>query len=247
MKKLILVFVVYIVFSIQPIFANQQDSLLEKIQRLEKNESLIEKIYEFRHSELKQEFTTAKEELKDENSTNRLLLVVFGSLSVAVIIAAIYEGKKFIDEKVKEQLSKLLDTEKEKIERIIDNHDEETQIKKRSNILVVSKREITPDFMKFFRKLDFKKIEYKMVSEVTDNSYRKKFDLILINNEDESFTTKEQIEELMTENQDQVYFVLSDKFIKFDDRSRIGTANSRITMYHQLMSTLKYQLILQKT
>lgn len=239
MKKLIFVFAFIITVSSQSIKASNADSTLEsRIERLEKSESLTDKIYELRH-----------EELIKQNWIYIGIIALFGTLSVGGVVVIYYQLIKYTNRKIKEKIENIIETQTAKIVKIIKNHDEEAQIKQNSKILVIFKNNINLEFKTFMKKLEFKNVSYNIESQAKTMDTNK-FDLIFFNNEDSTFTNKE-IESFITpDNADQVYFILTPSNARIDlekkHDKRVNRANSVISMYNNLMSTLIYQKILSK-
>lgn len=242
-KHFILVFFILHTYDLYSQVSKQDSALSQRIEIIEKTQESTKLLYEAKTEQLKLDYEKFKNDLQDQTSFNKVLGLIFGSVTIVGLIIgwfSVYnKAKSYADDKVKNTIDNLLLIEKGKIINIVNSHDEEYQLKQNSNILVVSSKVQELEFEDFFNKIGFKNVEYN-VSEARISDTLK-YDMVFFNNEDEYFDD-DKISKYYEKDSNQVYFVLGPK--KIEMKKRMNCSNSKISMYNNLMSTLKYQKLI---
>ncbi|MGZ3754329.1 MAG: NARF domain-containing protein [Mucilaginibacter sp.] len=150
--------------------------------------------------------------------------------------AAITKARKFVVDKIET----IVEGKREEIIRLIETEAFDTKLRNNKELLVISGDEETQESLKkFMVKLKFKNVKYRIAggfNEIPEH------DLMIFNSPDGNLT-QEAITDLMnrTEDEDTCYVAYTTKQLNRDPR--LNFSNSRFTLYHSILSTLKFSEI----
>jgi RNAse (barnase) inhibitor barstar len=246
LKRNILIFLLALIQL--PAFGKDKkyDALEQRVTILEDYRNNLDQLYEIMAEKLTDTIEKSTEEkIKDIEETKRILswLLYLGvpvSLLawVGVYILAIRKSKKIILEKIEA----IVEHKREEIIKLIETQEFDSKLKKTKDIVVLSANEAANDEIKLvFSKLKFSKVKFRIVNEyieVVDS------DLIVFNNYDDSFS-QTVIDEYLDNLLDEDLCFVAYTTRKLKPNSRINFSNSPFTLYHSILSTLKYSEILK--
>lgn len=243
---------------------NHVDKLLnEKIDGSEK--VLNEKINKVEESltDTTEELNKSKEQVdsnkdKSMENENRINVIVLGAsflglTSVLILVSLFVYTKREVDKRLK----KLLDEKNNSLENAVNSYSEESLIRKETKVLVFNEtgnNDLRDVLGKFFehRNLNYKNfIEINQVIREVENNIDliKNNDVIIFGykvEEVEDITNK--IEEIIKDRLPDktmlyFYYAPNKKIIKYQklDDVLVNTANSKVTIYTNLMNLLKYK------
>ncbi|WP_338790699.1 NARF domain-containing protein [Bernardetia sp. MNP-M8] len=153
-----------------------------------------------------------------------------------------------IENEIIETLAKVANTSKEEMKAIIENQREEFQLINRAKIVALVKVGKDAGFISdFFDKYDFNK---NNILILTEEEYKERkteadtYDTLLINNENNSFSSdKAIIEEYIKNAKNKVCFYFG--ALRVDaDSEKSNFASTRTTLYIQLLALLRYKKLM---
>ena len=153
-----------------------------------------------------------------------------------------------VENEVIETLAKVANTSKEEMEAIITEQREEFQLVSKAKIIALVKTGKDVSFIdKFFKNNDF---DEKNILILTEKEYNERkaeadeYDILLINNENNSFSEdKEVIEEYITNAKNKAFFYFGRLQVK-SDSERSNYASTRTTLYIQLLALLRHKKLM---
>lgn len=222
--------------------------IIKRIEILEESKSNFEGRYQLYAEKLKNEVDQRIEdktaELNDANKTLKYILFLGVPATLLSIIGAYYlainTAKKFVIKKIED----IVEHKREEIIRLIETQEFDTRLKKTKKLLVLSPDEESQNKIKpFFVKVKFQHVIYRVV---TTHAELPEHDLIIFN--DFSSPFEQNIIDIYLNNaeEDEVSFVaFTQRQLRRDNR--MNFSNSKFTLYHSILSTLKYAEILKLT
>lgn len=226
----------------------KNDPLEQRVIKLEDYQNNLDKLYEINAASLKKDIEAAtKEQVKDIEDTKRTLswLLYFGlPLTIVsllgVYFSAIRKARKIILEKIED----IVEHKREEIIKVIESQEFDSKLKRTKSIVVLSTSETANDeIKKVLSKLKFSKLKFRIVSEYVEVD---DYDLIIFNDYDGSFS-QAVIDDYLTNLSDEDLCFVAYTTKSLTRNSRINFSNSQFTLYHSILSTLKYSEILKIT
>jgi len=223
-------------------------SLSLRIKNLEEYRENLEKIYQLRSEELNktinEKIDAKTKEVTEANKTLSLFLLIgipatLGGL-VIVYFGATMKAKKMMIEKIE----KIVEHKREEIIRLIETQEFDTKLRRTKKLMVLSPTEEAQESIKpFFSKVKFENVNFRIVSAYQDFS---EYDLIVFNDHNSPFD-EDIIQEYLNnaKNEDTTFVAYTSRQLKRDHR--MNFSNNRFTLYHSILSTLKYAEILKLT
>lgn len=222
------------------------DSLGKRISNLEDYKANIEQLYNINSEKLTKHIDEKMaEKVKDIEEAKRLLnwILILGSLATIVGLPAVYfSAIKKTRKIILERIENIVEHKREDFIRLIETQEFDTKLKNTKKLLVLSANEETNNRIKeTFTKLRFKEVNFRVVDKYIEYT---NYDLIIFNDADGSFR-QEIITEYVhnTPNEDISFVVYTIK--NLNRHPRINFSNSAFTLYHSILSTLKYTEILK--
>lgn len=236
--------ILFLFFCLTPIrsFAGDSIETRSRIEALEKNEENIRLLYESRTEKLQLDYQKHKNDLEDASYLNTIIILIFGSLSIVGIVigyfSVYFKAKKYANEKIIDSVEKIITEKKEKIIKLIKSIDEEYKLKTESKIIVISSDKGNEDFLKlFFSKNEFTKVDFLKTQDVSNHE---NYDMIFFNNEEGDLGQSEI--DKYTQAGNQVFLTFSKS--RIDACENMNCSNSRITLYSNVINTLRYHKVL---
>ena len=224
-----------------------QDSLnflYQKMGGLDEERKLLQKEYDIYKASLEYDYKVAKDEINDKLEIIAWIIAIIGIPGILIIYySATTYAKKQAKKQIDIELKKIFNEEKEKLIRLIQTYSEESQLKQKK-ILILSSLNSNDDFLHFFfKELGFKNYEFKKLDayQFIDQN----FDLIFINNEDDSFNRS--ILNEFQENYPKVVFFYFGS-LRIEDtiaKNKTGSASFRTQIYSNLINVLRYHKLLE--
>ncbi|MCP4351109.1 MAG: hypothetical protein GY795_37060 [Desulfobacterales bacterium] len=172
---------------------------------------------------------------------------------IIVICLTIYKIYTMIpelaEEKAKEKFEKLFgeefekffDEKEDKIKKLIELHDNELQLKKNKYILILSHADSDDTFVRdFFKHMEFNNVSFETIGS---EEYRNN-DLILFNNEDNKLEEEKLADYVRKIPNSAICFYFGKRIQNIELHNRLLFANSRVNLYGNIISALKYQTLL---
>ncbi|CAN0218287.1 unnamed protein product, partial [Chrysoparadoxa australica] len=188
-------------------------------------------------------FKKARNELNDEYTLLKTILLIFGSVSVIGFIVGyitlLQRAQKIAEKKIEAKLEDFFNDKKERFKELVNQQLDEIKIKRESSILVFSKDKTEENFLKsFLKEMDFKKVSFTTDYE---SAVFSDLDLILINDESDSFE-QQYLNDLPENIHDSsiLFFYFGTKRLTID-KNHLSVANFRSQLYGNLINGLKYQ------
>lgn len=240
MKKLNLI-LIYLFFPI--LIFSKNDSL--ELINLNKRISYLEEYKENIEKTAKIDYDNSiKEFKKDTEETSNSLFWMLGALLVAAIGALginLYNQfwglNKKIEKKITDKIETIIEQKREDIISIIKDEEYERKLKATKKILVISSSRQAEDQIKnTFMKMNFKNPIFRVKDNIQNfpendiivfNNINGELDQIYINN------TVMQIDD-----EEKCYIGYTTQNLERHDQ--FNFANSRFTLYHQILNTLKF-------
>ena len=228
------------------ILEGQKDDLKELINDKLK---IVEDDFKNKSNSLDTEFQKFKNKMEHDYNSLEILTWIFGPLIVITLIILyirlLKRAEQIAEQKIKEKFDSLIEKKESRIIDIIKRHDKELQLKKHSNILVLTPAGSDDSSLeKFFEKMEFKTPDFKSPDQLPN---LKKYHLVLFNNENEKF--KEGIiPGLVKKSKGILFFYFGPP--KKDSRDiqnekNVAFANYGAQLYGNLINALRYQAVLK--
>lgn len=236
--------------------AQPNDKTLSELEeKIKKYDEIISK-YDNKSEEIRNDLYNNKKEILDKFETlrtqwsnekieinnkksemDRNLKILIGVAS-ALGISSFFVAKGIIDKQMAKGVEKYIKRNADKLKGLIDKQDKEDELRKDKKILVLSEneeeekeiKEILSDFDGAVFKSIYKKPNFK------------KYDVIFFNNIKGSIKQEKMIG-IINENKKLYYFYYNttrDNLEKYGD-ANVTFANTKITIYVNLLTLLKYQ------
>jgi len=261
-KFFIIFLLLFLCLSIIPTIAQKNDSLEELHKRVESLErerdfwknnyndqkERIKEQFDLKSKSLDNKFIELKNKLKDDYNYLKILLLIFGPVTVLGIIFTAYKMWKRVEEiaeeKIREKFDKIFNEKKNQFEKMIENQNEEFQLKEKKSILIISKNEEDESFIEdFFKKMGFKKVEHQSLSKVNK---LEKYDLLFLNNEQKNIDSTDILKLKDKTKSNTLFFYFGPNYIDREEfEHRINFSNSRVQLYGNLINSLRYQSLLK--
>jgi len=222
------------------------NSLSTRVKVLENNWSAVHEEYNLNiaklDSSIDDKISNRVSEINDAKRQLDLLTYFGLPITIASIIGlyflALKKAKKFVVDKIEN----IVEHKREEIINLIETQEYDSRLRKNKKLLVLSPDEDSQEKIKLFiDKLKFNNVKYRPIDK-----YQKfeDYDLIIFNDHYTSFN-QDLITEFITNiEEEHINFVAYTKN-KLAPNHRLNFSNSPFTLYHSILSTLKYGEILK--
>jgi len=213
-------------------------TLETKVQLIEDYKANIEQF-------AKVEFEKYKSELKGkidndyENVRNLLALILL--IGVPTTLYGLYEMlwgvKKKVSKAIEDKIETIVELKREDIIKLINNQASDRQIKENMKILILSETEEAQEVIRnTTSNMGFKNLIFRLANSTV---VLPENDLIIINNIDGEFS-QVKINEIVNNDTDEDTFIVAYTSKQIDRNPRMNFANSKFTLYHSILTTLRY-------
>ncbi|OJW17275.1 NARF domain-containing protein [Mucilaginibacter sp. 44-25] len=213
----------------------------KRVQQLENYKSNIDNVSKVQSENLKKyvddEIKKGMDKVDDAKTMITWVLFLGLPATITAIIlaylSAIKRAKKFVIDKIET----IVEGKREEIIRLIETEAFDTKLRNLKQLLVISGDEESEESLKkFMTKLKFKNVKYRRAGSFENIP---EHDLMIFNTPDGNLT-QETIDQFMrnTEDEDTCYVAYTTKQLNRDPR--LNFSNSRYTLYHSILSTLKF-------
>ncbi|MGN6638025.1 MAG: NARF domain-containing protein [Mucilaginibacter sp.] len=217
------------------------DSLEARIKNLEEYKANIDNVSTANNENLKKyvddEIKKGLDQVDDAKKMITWILFLGLPVTVGSIIVAYYSATKKAKKFVIDKIETIVEGKREEIIRLIETETFDTKLRNTKKLLIISgDQESEESLKKFMAKLKFKNVVYRIVGSFENVP---EHDLMIFNTPDGNLS-QETINEFMaqTDDEDICYVAYTTKNLTRD--SRLNFSNSRYTLYHNILSTLKY-------
>ncbi|MEJ8802813.1 NARF domain-containing protein [Pontibacter sp. H249] len=234
---------------VQQLETYNQDIIQKKVDNLEKEVHL--KLQE-KQQEIDVQLTEKKNEIDDKLTLLNTIAIIGGlllTLGVGGLIYQFFWGMKKLAEKtLREKLQTYLFENTQSMMELVNNHRIESKVKKEKLVRVVSGSDDETELMRTL----LKRMGFKNVECTTVNIYIPfpPSDLLIFCNIRKSLDTTTIVSYLEESNADDVFVYYGGRLDLPQDKShfseKLNYANSRFTVYHQIINTLIFKDILQE-
>ena len=219
---------------------------------LEKQSELLKLDYDSKIKEFETRFGSFKLEVEQENSFISWLLIALAIGVVGFFLYSFSYFKKFIKDQAELQASKMVEKKvativqdkREQLISLIRSQEVETRLKNNSKLLVLAETEEDGDYLvNFFEQAGIHNIDFRYSDEFQEIS--KTYDLIIF--DDHRGTNlrhplfREYIDRLSDTNMLYIFF---GKYFEVEKREMVNYANSKFTLYNQIINSLKFKSLL---
>jgi hypothetical protein len=228
---------------------NNKIEILEgQKENLNKQSQLLEKDFEIKKKNLDSRFLENKIEIDKDLSGVRNLLYTLGIGVLGLLLGYWFYFRNFINKKAEEIsenkindiVSNIVEVNKDKILNLIKGQDLELIVKEKSHLLVITESINDKKFLSSF----FEEVNIKNVTYVIGNEYiepTSDIDLVIFDDHRVTKINHNLFNEYIdkSENDKLLFIFFGDRFNAVD-RERVNFANSKFTLYNQIMNSLKY-------
>jgi hypothetical protein len=217
------------------------DSLVSRVKNLEDYERNIEKLYQINAEKLNKHVDEKVDEsLKEiEESKKILALLLYLGIPATVIslliayFGAISKSKKIMVEKIE----KIIEHKKEEIIAIIETQEFDTKLKKEKKLIVISQTSESQEMIKnLISRFQFRNVTYTILANYQP---LEEFDLLIFDNLEQA-----EIDQYVADNTDACFVAYTKKRLE-NRNDRLNFSNSAFTLYHNILSSLKYSTIIK--
>lgn len=258
MKIYYFIILVLLPISAFPNEASKVNELAERIEFLETyNKTILNKQFEVQSVELSnkvsEELKHAKDEINDQYTAIKIASWVCGiliSIGVGTVIYQLGFGiKNRVEKSINQKLNDHIAENSQAIIDIITSQKTENLIRKNKSVTVLSNNEQNNEYIiALLRNMGF-----EQVHQIVINRFFKftKADLYIFSDKDNSLSEM-QIKECIEKSQDDtnfIYFGTRRLNIPLQDSyaERLNFANTKYTLYHQIINTLSFKEVLKNS
>lgn len=236
------IFISSISFSQKP----KLDTLETRITTLENYKDNIEQLYTINAEKLKKHVDdNVEKKVEDIDEAKKILkwLLFLGIPGTILGLLAVYFGAvKRAKKIIVERIETIVEHKRDDLIKLIETQEYDTKIKNTKKLLVLSPNDQANEKIKAtFSKLKFKSVNFRVVTQyVAFNDY----DLVIFNDSDGSFS-QAVIDDYISNTPDEDISFVAYTIKNLTRNPRINFSNSPFTLYHSILSTLKYTEILK--
>lgn len=176
------------------------------------------------------------------------IALAIGGFALVSLFGFWLKAKKLAEKKIEEKFETIFNEKKHLLLRIIDSHDKETELKKKSSILILESKQSNTDFLEnFFSKLGFNNTLLKKVSDYEPIDEKINYDLLFLFREDSNYPLEDTLckKYIDASRSDSIVFIFGGKQLDITNiKSRSSSATFWSQIYGNLISALKYQEII---
>jgi hypothetical protein len=245
-KKLILCTLGIVFFT--EVFAQNKpiDSLKARVTVLENYKTNIEQLYTINAEKLNKHVNdTVDKKVEDIDEAKRILkwLLLIGVPATILGLLTVYFGAvKKARKIIVERIETIVEHKREDLIKLIETQEFDTKLKNTKKLLVLSANDAANEKVKeTFSKLRFKTVNFRVVTQYTAFA---DYDLIIFNDFDGLFS-QAVIDDYIANIPDEDVSFVAFTTKNLTRNPRINFSNSPFTLYHSILSTLKYTEILK--
>lgn len=254
-KPLSILAIAVLGISASPSLAQNQQTvqkLEQRVQQLEAKNDLLEKKLELKEIALDTAYALRarafEAELKEKSKWILRFSAIIAFVGLGGLIGFFFWVKEMAQKAAGEKFDKFFDEQKSRVLKLIDDKNEEVQLKKNKAILVLTPAGGSDSFLQtFFLKMGFKSPTYQSFPVQAGFDFSK-FDLVLFNNDSPQGFSKEKTEIVETVKRfppEILCFYFGSGRVEVDD-TKLGSANFRSQLYGNLINALRYQDLLNR-
>ncbi len=228
---------------------NDRIEILEgQKENLNKQSDLLKEDFEIKKKDIDTRFSENKIGIDKELSGIRNLLYTLGIGVLGLLLGYWFYFRSFIKKKAEEVaetkintiITKVVEVNKDKIVELIKSQNLELKVKEKSNIQVITESEEDIEYLaSFFKEVNIPNVTYRLSKEYEKPSSN--VDLIIFDDHRVTKLNHDLFNEYIqkSNNENMLFIFFGDRFNAVD-RERVNFANSRFTLYNQIMNSLKY-------
>lgn len=240
---IVLITVTSVALYAQKPVQNKKD-LESRVEMLEDYKSNVQIAFDAKAENLKKyiDDEVKKEMVKVDDAKDALDLILWFGLPTTLLTFAggwfglLWKTKKMVTEKI----AVIVEKERDAILRVVETESFDNKLRTKKELLVISaSEESQASILAFLRKLKFKNIKGRIVGEFDELP---EHDLMIFNTPDDSIeqsTINELIEKY--DDEDTIFVAYTGK--NLERNARMNFSNSPFTLYHNILSALKYSEI----
>jgi|GEM_PF-1007755 len=230
-------------FTFLTISAKEADStkiatLENRVNQLEDYKINIENVYKAEYQKSQNDLAKdIDEKYKDVRNLFAMILILGIPSSLYGIYLAFWGIKKKVNQSIAEKIETIVEQKREDIIKLIQSQKFERRLKETKKIIVISENgNSQEEIKKTIETFKFKNIIYR-INKSFDTL--PEYDLIIINNCDGEFKQDDVTNIINSNDDDDVCFVAYTSK-QLDRNSRLNFANSKFTLYHNILTTLSF-------
>lgn len=222
------------------------DTLETRIVTLENYKDNLEQLYTIKAENLKKYIDDTVdnkvEEIDESMKILKWLLFIGFPATILGLIGVYYSGVKKARKMIVDRIETIVEHKREDLIKLIETQEFDTKLKNTKKLLVLSSNETASENVKrIFSKLKFKTVHFRVVTQyVTYTDY----DLVIFNDSDGLFN-QAVIDDYIANTPDEDISFVAFTIKSLTRHPRINFSNSPFTLYHSILSTLKYTEILK--
>ncbi|WP_284462382.1 NARF domain-containing protein [Chryseobacterium sp.] len=220
----------------------KDDSLM--VSDINKRVITLEQYKEMMAAQAKMDYEKSAKKLEDDiDEKTDTILWTFGSFAVLALAALgvnalnYWNLNKKVDGKINSKIEGIIEQKREDILSMVKDEEYERKLKQAKNILVISSsREAEEEIKHTFSKFNFKNVKYRV-----KNSFQTipENDIVVFNNLNGELDQAFINSIVATINDDEKCYIAY-TITNLDRHEQFNFANSRFTLYHNLLNTLKF-------
>lgn len=221
-------------------------ALDERISRLEGYKIDISTQADARAETLKnqveKDLAEGLQEIEDSKETLDLLLKLGIPITIGSFLIGYFSIIYFIKKLVTTRISSIIEKKRDDIIRLVETETFDNKLRNTKVILVISADEDGSEKIgMFLRKLKFKKVLCRTIGSFTELPIHD----LMVFNMPEGELSQQQVDQLIAMNDDvDTHFVAYSKD-RLNPNDRLNFSNSSFTLYHNILSTLKYSEVVK--
>jgi len=215
----------------------------EKVIQLENYKENIENVYKAEFVKSQNDLTKDIDEKYKEVRNLFAMILILGIPSSLYGIYLMFWGiKKKVNQSIAEKIETIVEQKREDIIKLIQSQKFERRLKETKKIIVISENEIAQEEIKStIEKFKFKNVVYR-ISKTYETL--PEYDLIIINNCDGEFEQEDVNDIINSADDDDVCFVAYTTK-QLDRNPKLNFANSKFTLYHNILTTLSFSEVIK--
>lgn len=223
-----------------PPSTNERD-LDFRIEKLEAYKEINKENFEVKSKELDLKL----EQYQQEKTVLDYIALLVGGITFVGLWGFWQKVKSMAEKKIEEKFDNILNEKKQQLVTIIENHDNETTLKKEKSIYIIASTKADVKFLfEFFKRLGFKTPKLKRIDEYEAINDAEQYDVLFLFNEESNHPMDKEVSKRFIDSKrsDVIAFSFG-QFINVDevDKKTFASASNWSQLYGNLISAFKYQ------
>lgn len=233
---------------------NKRIEILEgQKENLNKQSDILQQDFDLKKQNLDTQFSENKIEIDKDLSGLRNLMYTLGAGVLGLLLLYFGYIRSFIkkkseeiaEKKIAEVIGSVVEKNKDKIVNIIESQDIELKVKKENKLLIISETDEDKEFIsKFFKEAGISNFDF--ADSANYNAISNEIDLVVFDDRRATNKFHDLFNEYLEKSNENTLFIFFGDRFNAAKRDNINYANSKYTLYNQIINSLKFKEVMKK-